>query len=77
MKNYRVSREKRELLAKIAAIQLRSVPDLYDLKDEVSIYIGIPFCPTKCAYCTFPAYAIRRKSGRVESFLGWFTRGNS
>ena len=39
------------------------------LKDEVSIYIGIPFCPTKCAYCTFPAYAIRRKSGRVESFL--------
>ncbi|QUW23455.1 coproporphyrinogen III oxidase [Sporosarcina sp. Marseille-Q4063] len=69
MKNYRVSREKGELLAKIAAIQLRSVPDLYDLKDEVSIYIGIPFCPTKCAYCTFPAYAIRRKSGRVESFL--------
>ncbi|MBO1913697.1 hypothetical protein J4G37_53895, partial [Microvirga sp. 3-52] len=61
MKNYRVSREKGELLAKIAAIQLRSVPDLYDLKEEVSIYIGIPFCPTKCAYCTFPAYAIRRK----------------
>ena len=69
MKNYRVSREKSELLSKIAAIQLRSVPDLYDLKEEVSIYIGIPFCPTKCAYCTFPAYAIRRKSGRVESFL--------
>ena len=35
----------------------------------MSIYIGIPFCPTKCAYCTFPAYAIRRKSGRVETFL--------
>lgn len=69
MKNYRVSRTKSELLAKVAAIQLRSVPDLYDLKEEVSIYIGIPFCPTKCAYCTFPAYAIRRNSGRVESFL--------
>ncbi|MHA6260711.1 coproporphyrinogen III oxidase [Sporosarcina sp. CAU 1771] len=69
MKNYRVSREKADLLAKIAKIQLRSVPDLYELKEEVSIYIGIPFCPTKCAYCTFPAYAIRRKSGRVESFL--------
>ena len=69
MKNYRVSREKSELLAYIASVQLRSVPDLYDLQDEVSIYIGIPFCPTKCAYCTFPAYAIHRKSGRVESFL--------
>lgn len=69
MKNYRVSREKSELLAKIAARQLDSVPDLYDLKEEVSIYIGIPFCPTKCAYCTFPAYAIRRANGRVDSFL--------
>lgn len=69
MKNYRVSREKSELLARIAALQLRSIPDLYDLREEVSIYIGIPFCPTKCAYCTFPAYAIRRANGRVDSFL--------
>jgi coproporphyrinogen dehydrogenase HemZ len=69
MKNYRVSRQKAELLSRIANVQLRSVPDLYNLKEEVSIYIGIPFCPTKCAYCTFPAYAIHRKNGRVESFL--------
>ncbi len=69
MDRHRISREKSELLAQIADVQLRSVPDLYDLKDEVSIYIGIPFCPTKCAYCTFPAYAIHRKNGRVESFL--------
>lgn len=69
MDRHRISSEKSELLAKIADVQLRSVPDLYDLKEEVSIYIGIPFCPTKCAYCTFPAYAIHRKNGRVESFL--------
>lgn len=46
------------------------IPDLYDLKKEVSIYIGIPFCPTKCAYCTFPAYAINGRQGSVSSFLG-------
>lgn len=69
MTNYRVSREKSELLAKIARIQKKAVPDLYNLKEEVSIYIGIPFCPTKCAYCTFPAYAIRRAHGRVDNFL--------
>ena len=69
MDRHRISSEKSELLAKVADVQLRSVPDLYDLKEEVSIYIGIPFCPTKCAYCTFPAYAIHRKNGRVESFL--------
>lgn len=69
MKNYRVSREKSELLANIASVQKKAVPDLYELKNEVSIYIGIPFCPTKCAYCTFPAYAIRRANGRVDNFL--------
>lgn len=69
MDRHRISAEKSELLANIADVQLRAVPDLYELKEEVSIYIGIPFCPTKCAYCTFPAYAIHRKNGRVESFL--------
>lgn len=66
---HRISEEKSELLASIADVQLKALPDLYHLKDGVSIYIGIPFCPTKCAYCTFPAYAIRRKNGRVDSFL--------
>ena len=66
---HRVSVRKSELIAKIADVQLNALPDLYSLKEEVSIYIGIPFCPTKCAYCTFPAYAIHRKSGRVETFL--------
>ncbi|MBE1554924.1 coproporphyrinogen III oxidase [Sporosarcina limicola] len=69
MKRHRISRDKSEILSKIADVQLRAVPDLYELKNEVSIYIGIPFCPTKCAYCTFPAYAINRKNGRVETFL--------
>ncbi|WP_301107341.1 coproporphyrinogen III oxidase [Sporosarcina sp.] len=66
---HRVSVRKSELIAQIADIQLNALPDLYSLKQEVSIYIGIPFCPTKCAYCTFPAYAIHRKNGRVENFL--------
>ena len=69
MLKHGVSAAKSELLANIAAVQLRTVPDLFDIKEEVSIYIGIPFCPTKCAYCTFPAYAINRKNGRVETFL--------
>lgn len=69
MEKHRVSARKANLLETIADIQLTAVPDLYKVQDEVSIYIGIPFCPTKCAYCTFPAYAIHRKSGRVETFL--------
>ena len=67
---YSISIEKLNLLEDIVARQLEVIPDLYNLKREVSIYIGIPFCPTKCAYCTFPAYAINGRQGNVTSFLG-------
>lgn len=68
--DYLLSDEKINLLQQIVDLQLKVVPDLYDLSKEVSIYIGIPFCPTKCAYCTFPAYAINGRQGSVNSFLG-------
>ncbi|AIE59239.1 coproporphyrinogen III oxidase [Bacillus methanolicus] len=68
--DYLISDEKISLMQQIVDRQLSVVPDLYELKNEVSIYIGIPFCPTKCAYCTFPAYAINGRQGSVNSFLG-------
>ncbi|TYS65784.1 coproporphyrinogen III oxidase [Sutcliffiella horikoshii] len=68
--DYLITDEKIELMQQIVDRQLEVVPDLHDLGNEVSIYIGIPFCPTKCAYCTFPAYAINGKQGKVDSFLG-------
>jgi oxygen-independent coproporphyrinogen III oxidase len=67
--DYLITDEKIQLMQAIVDRQLAVVPDLYSLQNEVSIYIGIPFCPTKCAYCTFPAYAIQGKQGRVDSFL--------
>lgn len=67
---YLISEEKIQLMQEIVDRQLQAIPDLYNLQHEVSIYIGIPFCPTKCAYCTFPAYAINGRQGSVDSFLG-------
>ncbi|MBB5173254.1 coproporphyrinogen III oxidase [Texcoconibacillus texcoconensis] len=61
--------EKSRLLESIVKQQLKVVPDLYDLNKAVSLYIGIPFCPTMCAYCTFPAYDINGKQGNVDAFL--------
>lgn len=66
---YNLSEEKVALLADIGERQLQVLPDLFSLHNEVSLYIGIPFCPTKCAYCTFPAYDIRGNTGSVEAFL--------
>jgi oxygen-independent coproporphyrinogen-3 oxidase len=67
--DFLLSSEKVELLSEIVDRQLIVLPDFYELDREVSVYIGIPFCPTKCAYCTFPAYAIQGKKGTVEQFL--------
>lgn len=60
---------KLKLLQDIVDRQLQVVPDLYSIDRELSVYIGIPFCPTKCAYCTFPAYAIRSHTASVNPFL--------
>ncbi|TDM07467.1 coproporphyrinogen III oxidase [Macrococcus lamae] len=67
--DYLISREKLDLMQDIVRIQNEAIPDLYDLKREVSVYIGIPFCPTKCAYCTFPAYSILVHKNDVPEFL--------
>lgn len=70
-KDFRISDSKIALMKAIVARQLEIIPDLDEIGKEISIYIGVPFCPTMCAYCTFPAYAIQsnRKQGRVEKFI--------
>lgn len=67
--DYLISDEKINLMQEIIERQMAAIPDLYQLKNEVSIYIGIPYCPTKCAYCTFPAYAIKAHQHSVKPFL--------
>lgn len=66
---YRITTERVDLLLDILEHQRRVVPDLYALDDAVSLYIGIPFCPTHCAYCTFPAYSMTDKATYVADFL--------
>ncbi len=66
---YLVSDEKINLLLEVANHQLKVIPDLHTIQNEISLYIGIPFCPTRCAYCTFPAYAQEPFKKWIEPFL--------
>lgn len=68
-RDYLIHDEKLDLMEQIVKTQLKAIPDLHELQQEVSVYIGIPFCPTKCAYCTFPAYAIQVHKNDVPEFL--------
>lgn len=67
---YGVSAEKLQLLRQVSEF---THPLLTDLDPQaVSIYIGIPFCPTRCLYCSFPAFSLAdlgRERGRFVDAL--------
>ena len=48
---YLLAKPKQNLLAEIAEYQRAHVKD--DGPYHISIYTGIPFCPTRCEYCSF------------------------
>ena len=38
-------------------------------KQDIAVYIGIPFCPTRCAYCSFVSASVERFFALVEPYL--------
>ncbi|MDY4581435.1 MAG: coproporphyrinogen dehydrogenase HemZ [Candidatus Faecousia sp.] len=36
---------------------------------DLSVYVGIPFCPTRCAYCSFVSRTIGKKTELLEPYL--------
>lgn len=39
------------------------------LNKAVSVYIGIPFCPSKCIYCSFASYPISKYMNRLHDYV--------
>ena len=65
---YLISREKSELILEIAHRE-QAVLSRIDYSRGFSLYVGIPFCPTTCIYCSFTSYPIAKWEGRVEEYL--------
>lgn len=65
---YLVSPEKQELSIKIAHREEKLLSSLHGVKGY-SVYIGIPFCPTTCLYCSFTSYPIAAWRDRVGEYL--------
>ncbi|UWG95630.1 coproporphyrinogen dehydrogenase HemZ [Dehalobacter sp. DCM] len=56
---YLIHREKSELLQKIAKIQKPYKTTMMERHDLAAVYLSIPFCPTRCFYCSFPSNTIQ------------------
>ena len=38
-------------------------------QNDMSLYVGIPFCPTRCLYCSFTSYPLTQYQNKVELYL--------
>ena len=43
--------------------------DKLDYEDGYSLYIGIPFCPTTCSYCSFTSYPLAKWESRMDEYV--------
>ena len=65
---YLVSEEKLDLAIDIAKEEIGIIDSLHGT-DGYSIYIGIPFCPSTCMYCSFTSYPIFKWKDKVDEYI--------
>lgn len=63
--NYLLTPERATLVTNIARLQRPFLAD----KEAVVVYINIPYCPSKCTYCSFPSAIIPRERALRMRFL--------
>ncbi|MCR5213798.1 MAG: coproporphyrinogen dehydrogenase HemZ [Eubacterium sp.] len=61
--------ETKGALATDVAIREKDIMDTVDPVTDYCLYIGIPFCPTRCLYCSFAAYPLIEYASRVDDYL--------
>ncbi|MEA4932694.1 MAG: coproporphyrinogen dehydrogenase HemZ [Lawsonibacter sp.] len=66
-REYRVSPVRAQLALDCAQASLSVDRTL--TPNQVSLYLGIPFCPTRCAYCSFVSADVSRTLKLVEPYL--------
>lgn len=65
---YHCTRQKAEICTKVAEYEYEILKGI-EYEDQYSLYIGIPFCPSTCLYCSFTSYPIASYRSRVDEYL--------
>ena len=64
---YFVSPDRAALAVETGGVALRAARDLG--KQDIAVYVGIPFCPTRCAYCSFVSQSVERSFALVPPYV--------
>ena len=65
---YFTSKEKIDLSIDVAERERRLLSTI-DYENGYSLYVGIPFCPSICLYCSFSSYPLKQWKNRVNQYL--------
>ena len=64
---YFVTPERRKLAVDCSISTVNAANLLQD--NDISLYVGIPFCPTRCTYCSFVSRTIGKKTELLDPYL--------
>lgn len=67
-KTYCTSAQKARLCTIVAAKEQRLLSSI-SMKDTYSLYIGIPFCKSRCLYCSFTSFSVDQYEDHVDAYL--------
>lgn len=65
--HFYVSPERAKLT--MAAAQTAQYIDSEITKNSISMYVGIPFCPSRCYYCSFISAAVEKNAPLIEPYV--------
>lgn len=65
---YLTTKQKGDICCRVARREQKLLAP-FSYEEEYCLYIGIPFCLSRCLYCSFPAYPIAQYQNRVEDYL--------
>lgn len=60
--------QKAELATTVAENEHRLVKGI-DLDNDYCLYVGIPFCPSRCLYCSFTSYPIGIYAEKAKTYI--------
>ena len=64
---YFLNPQKAALAVSVASTEMKMLKKIP--KDTCSLYVSIPFCPSRCAYCSFVSYTTPRLLSMIDDYL--------
>ena len=64
---YFVTKQRRQLAIDCSKSTVNAIKQMD--KNDISLYIGIPFCPTRCSYCSFVSRTVGKNTDLLDPYL--------